>query len=750
MSQKVLPTTLIFIGAFFILTNSVSAAPADHLVISQVQITGGAGKTTNDFVEIYNSTSSDIDLQGMRLVKRTKTGTTDTLLKSFTDSVTIKAKGYYLWANSSFADIAVTPDVTTTGSLADDNGVAIRNGPNDTGAIIDTVAWGEATNAFVEGTVFATNPAANQSLERKPGSGAGNGEDSNNNAEDFFLQASAHPRNSASPTEPSSSSSPPPSPPPPAPAPAGGGFFELEISEIFPNPKGKDAGSEWVELYNAGAVEINISGWYVDDDGAEDLPSTNAVVIPETTKIAGQNYLLIQIPKGKFALNNSGFDAVRIFDNSKILKLRQGYLGPVKEGYSYAKDNSGQWVWTESPSPAAANSFVTPTIYLATLRISEILPNPEGDDAEGEYIEFFNFGTDSLDLADWVVADERKRYKVSEEDFADTEIPAGGYFVIYREVSGISLNNSGDEILKLVNPIGELVDTIGFDASDREAEAYAWEVGTIYRWTAFPTPGDKNQFVVAAAQPGKEQVKPQDRKPDEKIKEAALREIRELPIGTRIKTSGVIIVEPGILGERVSYLQGSGLRIFLPQETGLDLTYGMLIGVTGELSLFHNELQLKVEGQDAVQILKSGEEVEIHEARTGDIGESWEGFLVKISGEVTESSGDTFYLDDGSGQARIYIRESTGIEKPRLKQGMQTQVIGVVSQYDDIYRIMPRYQSDLVVGNLAGVQTETTLPRTGIDFWPIIAFFLAFCYIIIILKNLSLKKERIARWTKSI
>ena len=33
-------------------------------------------------------------------------------------------------------------------TLSNDNGVAIRLGPNDTGTIVDSVAWGKAQNIF--------------------------------------------------------------------------------------------------------------------------------------------------------------------------------------------------------------------------------------------------------------------------------------------------------------------------------------------------------------------------------------------------------------------------------------------------------------------------------------------------------------------------------------------------------------------------------------------------------------------------
>lgn len=174
----------------------VSRADSEHLLITQVQITGGSGKTTNDFIEIYNPTSADIDLKGIRLVKRTKTGVSDTLIKSWTSPTIIKSKRFYLWANSSYGDITTPPDVTTTVSIADDNGVALRSGPNDIGVIIDSVAWGQAANIFIEGTIFENNPTASQSLERNFVDEVGGVIDTDNNASDFFLQTNPHPRNS--------------------------------------------------------------------------------------------------------------------------------------------------------------------------------------------------------------------------------------------------------------------------------------------------------------------------------------------------------------------------------------------------------------------------------------------------------------------------------------------------------------------------------------------------------------------------
>ncbi|MDP3729330.1 MAG: lamin tail domain-containing protein [bacterium] len=181
----------------------------NHVVISEVQITGGTGKTTNDFIELYNPTNTAFNLNGYRLVKRTKTGTTDTSIKSWTSDAFIPPRGFYLWANSGYTDIAITPDITTSGTIADDNGIALRLGAEDTGVIIDSVAWGVAENIFIEGTVFAGSIDAHQSIERKAwqnncisGEFLGHGCDTNNNQNDFALRTVSQPQNSSSPPEP--------------------------------------------------------------------------------------------------------------------------------------------------------------------------------------------------------------------------------------------------------------------------------------------------------------------------------------------------------------------------------------------------------------------------------------------------------------------------------------------------------------------------------------------------------------------
>jgi hypothetical protein len=139
----------------------------DKILITEVQITGGTGKSSNDFVELYNPNNTRVNLKGYRLVKRTETGSSDISIKSWTDDAYIEPRGFYVWANSNYAELLSLANVTTSATLANNNSIALRYGAENTGNVIDAVGWGGAANSFIGQNSFSQNPGANQSIQRK-------------------------------------------------------------------------------------------------------------------------------------------------------------------------------------------------------------------------------------------------------------------------------------------------------------------------------------------------------------------------------------------------------------------------------------------------------------------------------------------------------------------------------------------------------------------------------------------------------
>lgn len=174
--------------------------PSPNLVISQVQM-GGAANANDEFVEIHNSGASAVDLNGYRVVYRSQTGTTDVLnpLAVWTTSTIIQPGQYYLIASVSYdggiaPDKVYDPTTLAVSMSANNGGLAIRLGENNTGTIIDSLGWGSVTNGFAEGTA-ATVPGNDNSKVR-----ALNGcQDTDNNAADFSTLTPALARNTSTP-----------------------------------------------------------------------------------------------------------------------------------------------------------------------------------------------------------------------------------------------------------------------------------------------------------------------------------------------------------------------------------------------------------------------------------------------------------------------------------------------------------------------------------------------------------------------
>lgn len=189
-----------------------TVSQAENVVISEIQI---AGATANDeFVELYNPTSSDINLSGWKLAKRSFSATSSyaNLLSSFPDKI-IPAKGYFLIAHPTGYDGGVPADAVYSSAsyyIAADNAVILYS---DTGhTIVDLVGLGAAASFK---TVTIGNPSPHQSIDRKAVAtstaellvnGAhqwqGNGYDSENNSSDFVLQPNPNPQNSLMLIEP--------------------------------------------------------------------------------------------------------------------------------------------------------------------------------------------------------------------------------------------------------------------------------------------------------------------------------------------------------------------------------------------------------------------------------------------------------------------------------------------------------------------------------------------------------------------
>ncbi len=402
----------------FQVTFLAHASPAPHLVISEIQISGASGFSTDEFVELYNPTDAVVTITGWQLLKRTASGTIFPLVEQFETS-SVPAHGYYLIAHPTGYTGGVLPDArySTTNSLSSDNSVELVN----TLGVVDVVGWGTATHLE---TAAAPTPGSAKSIERKALSTStketmrvdgedsfrGNGEDSDNNNLDFLGRDLPQPQSTVSelefvtapapvvPTQPQTPTSgmntntnAAVSPSAPISTPVVVPTHDVVISELLPDPKGTDLPGEWIEIYNRSTSTVPLAGWVLADASkttyslpANDLKPGSWLVVPRT--------------ESGIALNNTGGETVTLTAPDGVVTSTVKWIGTAFEAQAYALVGE-QWVWTGKATPGAANVFAdtnqAPRVAIreveaevwvgAEVKFTADVSDPDGDDVESSW-----------------------------------------------------------------------------------------------------------------------------------------------------------------------------------------------------------------------------------------------------------------------------------------------------------------------------------------------------------------------------
>jgi hypothetical protein len=393
--------------------------------------------------------------------------------------------------------------------------------------------------------------------------------------------------------------------------------------------------------------------------------------------------------------------------------------------------NSGQWTTTVEARPghffwvkavqADGDTAYTAPVWLEgqaapeRLVINELLPAP-GDwdwddngvaDYHDEWIELYNPTNRPVGLGGWQLVDSSGfAYSIP----LGAVIPASGYAVFYYAQTDLSLNNDGDT-LSLIHPNGAVVDIFGYDYTPGYDESWCRlpDAGSTWSEDCSPSPLAANWQKAPA---GPLTVK--------------IFEARRLPHNAWVRVKGRVTAPSGVLGSRNMYIQDDtgGILIYLPKEFYRTFNLGDKVEVVGNRRSFHDEAEIVVDERSDVEFLESGLPPPPLPILTTSLLEPYEGMLVQLQGQAVRFQGwATFWVDDGTGPAKTYLRSSTGIKKPYLAAGTPLMAVGIVSQYSDEdeptrydYRLLPRYQTDLVI--TAATPTPQSnwpnlLPETG-------------------------------------
>ena len=195
-------------------------------------------------------------------------------------------------------------------------------------------------------------------------------------------------------------------------------------------------------------------------------------------------------------------------------------------------------------------------------------------------------------------------------------------------------------------------------------------------------------------------------------KTVSIAEARNLPLGTNVTLRGVVSTPSGAFessfGDKGFALQDESAGIYISTATALNMARPpKRAKVTGILKDQSGLLVVAPADTGAVQFaigLMNATDAAVIEpkpVKTAEVGEANEGLIVQVHGKITQAPasdapyGFKFSVDDGSGEALIFVNVQTGIAMSSLAAGQTVTVTGFSSQYDTHHEIDPRSPADI-------------------------------------------------------
>ncbi len=634
----------------------VAAGSLDHLVISEVLT--GAASASDEFVELYNPTPGELALDGTELIYASASGVTVTRKVVWdTGSATIPSGAHLLLANEAGAYAALADATYSGGLAAAGGGVALRT--TSDGASVDAVGWGTAT-AWLEGAPAAAAPAGS-SIERLPGGAAGSGQDTNDNAADFVVNAAPDPQGSTSTpiasATPGTSSTPapsatvtqsptlsatptptaPPTPtatPTPAPTPT-----TLSIADARALPDGSEARIAGVAISDS---EFADGGGCLTDGSAG---------------------MAVLLDAGAFARGDLVVATGTIDDRYAQRTMRVGAGGLEITGAG------------SEPAPSiVATGEVGEAVECRLVRISGAITSAPTQLSSGP----------ALDVDDG----------------------SGTVRVLVATATGIDTGDwARGSTVTLIGVVGQR------DSSGTGGTGYRVQPRDPADIVSVTAPGTPVPSASASASVSPD---PGESPPADLL---TIAEARAAATGATVRVRGVVTLQDGLVDAPTAVIQdASGAIVLRLGDAAGSVTRGSLIEVVGKRSTksgmetIHTDLPPLVLGAQPQPAAMA--------ASTGGLGEGSEARLVVVRGTVTSAvtrstAGNVaFTIDDGSGPLRVTLFASAGFANDVVLRDDVVEATGVLAQEttgalpDRGYRLWPRGPADLQVFRVAPTPPE--------------------------------------------
>ena len=237
---------------------------------------------------------------------------------------------------------------------------------------------------------------------------------------------------------------------------------------ISPSHKGRRKSSPIsVEIYNPTANTVDISGYWLSDNPTK----LKRYQVPEGTQVSAGGHVVFNPDQLDFKLNLK--NERLYFTNpsvSRVLDVCQFQRSPTESYLSWGRYPDGMSEWYIMPtSLEKANKVELNT----SIVINEIMYHSTSNPAKNEYVEFYNRGTEDVDLSGWSVTGG-----ISFQFPKKTVLVSNAYLVVAKNarwlrsqydlpVSQVVGNfkqtlSNGEDMVRLKDTLGNQVDQVRY------------------------------------------------------------------------------------------------------------------------------------------------------------------------------------------------------------------------------------------------------------------------------------------------
>ncbi|MBO4562702.1 MAG: CotH kinase family protein [Clostridia bacterium] len=247
---------------------------------------------------------------------------------------------------------------------------------------------------------------------------------------------------------------------------------------------------DWVELYNSGENEAELTGYILAKNGAK-----SEVMKLDGIRIPAHGYAVVKLTDDSpFRLSKDG-GGVTLIHGSKVVD-ELSYDASIGEG-SFSHEGACEYPTPGYPNTAEGYAAYLDALELPGVRINEVVSsNSTHIPVDGEYydfVEIYNGSGEAVDLSLYTLSDKKsepERYR-----FPETTLEAGGYFIVYcsgnaaPDQAPFKISSSGETVYLFRE--GTLVDRVKVPG-DLNKDASYGRIGKGFEYMSTVTPGAEN------------------------------------------------------------------------------------------------------------------------------------------------------------------------------------------------------------------------------------------------------------------